>query len=217
MKAFKETGEATAFTINRIIELLKSNAHVLWFVTGGSSIAIAAEASIEIAKHNHKNLTVMLTDERYGPLEHKDSNWQGLLKAGFHLPEAKLIPILSGKKMEETIKEFNKAIEREFSMADYKIGLFGIGADGHTAGILPESPAVNSRELASGYRSETFERITITPRAIAKFDEIIVFAKGKEKWKTLDDLNIEIDIRVQPAQILKKAPLLTIFTDYKNN
>jgi 6-phosphogluconolactonase/glucosamine-6-phosphate isomerase/deaminase len=69
--------------------------------------------------------------------------------------------------------------------------------------------------LVCGYDTPTFSRITITPKAIEKLDEAVVWMQGENKWNVLKDLEKDIDIKKQPAQILKKVPLLTIFTDYK--
>lgn len=157
----------------------------------------------------------MMTDERYGPLGHKDSNWQQLIEKGFNLPQALLVPILTGEDRATTTLKFNEVLNREFMRVEYKIGLFGVGADGHTAGILPESGAVSSEDLAFGYDTPTFSRITITPKVIEKLDEAVVFMQGEEKWEVVKDLlEKNIEITKQPAQILKKVPLLTIFTDY---
>ena len=107
-------------------------------------------------------------------------------------------------------------LENELRAAEYKIGLFGIGADGHTAGVLPRSVAVNAMGWSVAYDAGTFERITITPKTIVKLDEAVAFAQGKEKWKVVEDLEKnDLDIHEQPAQILKKVPLLKIFTNYK--
>lgn len=212
-----EIGEISKFIAEKILEKLKQDKKVLYFVTGGSSIPIAVKTADIISQNPHSNLTIMLTDERYGPLGHKDSNWQKILDLGFKLPEAKLIPILNGESRENTNLEFQENIKTEIEKADYKIAIFGIGTDGHTAGILPESDAVNTTKLTYEYSTELFERITITPKTIETLDEAIVFMKGEEKWKVLEELkNQNIEILHQPAQILKKVPLLTIFTDYKN-
>ena len=133
-----------------ILKQLNLGKKVLWFATGGSSIAIASIVSKKIAQYPHNNLTVMLTDERYGELDHPDSNWAQLLTKGFVLPDAKLIPILTGEDRDTTVATFNENLKQELNNADYKIGLFGVGADGHTAGILPHSPAINSENLAFG-------------------------------------------------------------------
>jgi len=205
------------FLANSIITQLNLNKKVLWFATGGSSIKVASIASKKIAEVTHNKLTIMLTDERYGEPTHPDSNWQQLLTTGFNLPQAKLIPILTGENRDTTVKKFNENLKKEFANADYKIGLFGVGGDGHTAGILPNSPAVNYPDLAFGYDSEKFERITMTKNAIAMLDEAVVFMQGENKWPVIKDLKEkDLPFKIQPAQILKQVPLLTIFTDYKN-
>jgi len=53
---------------------------VLWLVPGGSNIPIAVEAMDMIRKEmsglSLKYLTITLSDERYGSVGHKDSNWK---------------------------------------------------------------------------------------------------------------------------------------------
>lgn len=204
------------FMADKILRQLDSGKNVLWFVTGGSSIDVAIEASKIISKRPHKNLTVMMTDERYGTLNHADSNWYQMMQKGFSLKDATLIPILTGDNTTLTTEKFNENLAYEFNVAGYTIGLFGVGKDGHTAGILPNSPAIDSEDLAFGYKTPTFFRITITPKLIEQLDEAVVFMQGEEKWKVVNDLrNKNIEVNLQPAQILKKVPILTIFTDYK--
>ncbi|MFZ1019602.1 MAG: 6-phosphogluconolactonase [Minisyncoccia bacterium] len=209
------------FIFASILKQLKMGKQILFLATGGSSIAVGAKVAELLKnisdKNLSQNLTVMLTDERYGKVGHKDSNWQQLLEKGFDIPQAKLFPILTGDDRDTTVEKFNKNLEKEFKINDtYKIGLFGIGQDGHTAGIVPESSAVNAEGYAFGYETEKFERITITPKTIEKLDEAIIWAQGENKWPIIKNLEEEnIPVQKQPAQILKKVPLLTIFTDYK--
>jgi 6-phosphogluconolactonase/glucosamine-6-phosphate isomerase/deaminase len=220
IKTTTKTEDAADFIALSILGKLKLGKHVLFFATGGSSIAVAAKLAGLLEMDPHKdlthNLTVMMTDERYGPLDHADSNWHQLLEKGFNLPQAKLIPILTGDDRAITTEKFDAALNQELNASGYKIGLFGVGKDGHTAGILPESDGAHSQELAFGYDTPTFSRITMTPKAIEKLDEIVVWVQGEEKWPVIKNLSEEnIDIIKQPAQALKKVPLLTIFTDYK--
>jgi 6-phosphogluconolactonase/glucosamine-6-phosphate isomerase/deaminase len=167
-----------------------------------------------LKKYSCKNLTITLTDERYGPIDHFNSNYFQLMEKGFDLPEAKLIPILADDDRNITTEKFNTILNQELMIAEYKIGLFGVGTDGHTAGILPSSVAVHSGDLACSYDTPIFSRITITPKVIEKLDEAVAWIQGKDKWKLLEDFSkSDIDIEKQPAQLLKKVPLLTIFTD----
>ena len=225
-KTTTRVGEAAEFIVSSISNQLKIGKQVLFFVTGGSSIAVGIKVS-ELLRENlqanlTKNLTIMMTDERYGVLGHQDSNWHQLMERGFRIPRAKLIPILNGNDRASTVEKFNKNLSQELmenKETKYKIGLFGIGADGHTAGILPKSEvvsdAVKSEDLAFGYDTLTFSRITVTPKAIEKLDEIVAWVQGEDKWSVLESLEKDIPVIEQPAQILKKVPSLTIFTDYK--
>ena len=222
IKTTTKVEDAADFIVSSILSQLKIGKQVLFFVTGGSSIAVGAKVA-ELLRNDGeqnltKNITIMMTDERYGPLDHKDSNWHQLMQKGFSLPGAKLLPILDGGDRASTTLKFNKNLQQELMTAKepkYKIGLFGIGADGHTSGILPESEATNSQDLACNYDTPTFSRITTTPKAIEKLDEVVAWVQGENKWWVVKDL-LEKDIPIikQPAQILKKVPLLTIFSDY---
>jgi 6-phosphogluconolactonase/glucosamine-6-phosphate isomerase/deaminase len=219
----KTTGrpeDAAGFVALSIFNQLKLGKRVLFFVTGGSSIAVGSKIAELLGESPQpdliKNLTVMMTDERYGPPGHQDSNWQQLIEKGFNLPLALLVPILTGEDRSTATIKFNEVLNREFMRVEYKIGLFGVGADGHTAGIMPESGAVSCQDLAYSYDTPTFSRVTITPQAIEKLDEAVVFMQGEEKWGVVKDLlEKNIEIIKQPAQVLKKVPLLTIFTDKK--
>ena len=213
------TEDVANFSASSILDQLRLGKHVLFFVTGGSSISVCVRIAELLKAETNKdlihNLTITLTDERYGPVGHSDSNWQQLIDMGFDLPGALLIPILTGDDRATTAEKFNKILNEEFMVAEYKIGLFGIGADGHTSGILPGSDAVKFEDLACGYDTPSFSRITMTPKAIEKLDEAVAWVQGENKWWVIKNLlEKDINITKQPAQILKKVPLLTIFTDY---
>ena len=206
--------KATAeFLAQVILKQLSDGNRVLWLVPGGSGIPVVIEAAKIISKQPHNKLIVSLTDERYGTAGHADSNWEHLLAKGFSLPQAHLISVLGTDSMAETTEKFSTAIGRAIYEADYILGFFGIGTDGHTAGILPGSEAVNSPDMVCGYHTLKFDRITLTPQAIKKLHEVVVFARG-EKRKVIKDLQEKtINTAEQPAQILKMVPKLTIFSE----
>ena len=200
-----------------ISTVLAQDKKVLWLVPGGSSIKIAAEVSKRLAGSSLKNLYVSLTDERYGDVGHADSNWLQLEQAGFNLPEANLRPVLIGQDFDKTIEEYGKEIDKDMQAVDFRIGFFGIGPDGHTAGVLPGSPAVSDKGLTSGYDAGVFKRVTITASAIDRLDEAVVYAVGQDKWPVIDQLDTDIPVNQQPAQMLKAVPRLMIFNDHKSS
>jgi 6-phosphogluconolactonase len=205
------------YLVTTLRNQLQANKKVLWLVPGGSSIAIAAEVSTKLNELPLEHLTITLTDERYGPVDHPDSNWRQLREAGFSLPGATLLPVLIGEERDVTVTHFSSLLTDAFAQAEYCIGFFGIGADGHTAGILPNSPAVTASTLAAGYDAGNFQRLTMTPPAIALLDEAVAYAVGEVKWPVFEGLETEMTIQEQPAQALKQVAKVTIFNDYKES
>jgi len=208
--------KAATQTANRLINHLNKGERVLLLLSGGSGTAIAIAMAKKLYDSKLTNLFVTMTDERYGKVGHADENWQQLLDAGFNLPGATMYRPLVGKDIQKTTELFNEWLYEQFKMADYKFGIFGMGSDGHTAGIKPDSDAVASTNLAAYLTSADFERITITFPAIRKIDEAVVQASGTDKRTVISDLiykNLPLD--KQPVQILKTIPQIILYTNNK--
>lgn len=195
---------------------LASGQKVLWLLSGGSALVVATKVSEQIEVEHSKLLTVMLMDERFGPVDSPDSNWHGLERAGFQFKRMHAIPTLDGSDIEKTTYLFAKHFGKVFAETGYRIGLFGIGPDGHTAGILPHSPAVEAAGTATYYQSDPYTRITLTAESLARLDEAVVFAVGENKWPVLRQLEIEdLPLIEQPAQLVKHIKKTIVVTDYK--
>ena len=203
--------------VSVINQHLRKNEKLTWLVPGGSAINVAVEVSKRLPKNYLKNLTVTLTDERYGPVGHKDSNWPQLEMAGFKLAGASLQPVLKGLNLSETADWYAEMIENGLKSADFSIALVGMGPDGHILGIKPGSPALKSNKLVVGYEWDDFIRLTLTENALRRLDETVIYAVGEEKWPQFELLKDDISTAKQPAQILKRLKKVIIFSDYKDD
>lgn len=190
---------------------LLSGERVVWLLSGGSAIDLEVRIAQKLQTLDLTRLRVGMVDERYGPAGRKDENYVQLMNAYFPLY---IDRILTNNSPEATAKTFGKRINRALDEADFSFGIFGIGRDGHTAGIKPNSPAATSTETAVYYESDDYRRITLTPQTIRRLDEVIVYAVGHEKIDTLRALlRTEIPIVNQPAQALKEVANCTLYID----
>ncbi len=188
---------------------------VLWIVAGGSNIAMTVEVMQQLPDELTPKLAIALSDERFGPVGHPDSNLQQLFNAGFQPKQASVIPVLTpGLPLKETCERYSSAMQAAFGAADVTIAQLGIGSDGHIAGVLPGTAGVNSKELVVGYETETYTRITLTLKALKKVTAAFAFAFGADKHETLEKLcNKDLPLAKQPAQILQRIHESYVYND----
>jgi 6-phosphogluconolactonase/glucosamine-6-phosphate isomerase/deaminase len=219
MKFVKVTGTAALeMALCDALEAAHSQ-KVLWLIPGGSNIPIAVKVMKNLSESFRDNLTIALTDERYGDPGHADSNFKQLYERGFSAPIGKFTDILRGKNLKTTLQDAEKHYRQLFADNSVVIGFFGIGADGHIAGMLPGSLAAEeSNNFITGYDAGSYIRITLTSIAFRKVNIAIVGAFGKEKLSALQQLRDEnLTVKEQPSQILKAIPNVTIFNDQIND
>ena len=87
IKTIKNDEEIVEFVAGSINRQLEKGKKVLWFVSGGSFIPVEVLIAKKINEKYSSNLIVTLTDERYGSLNHPDSNWQRLKTSGLKYKE----------------------------------------------------------------------------------------------------------------------------------
>ncbi|MEO8105132.1 MAG: 6-phosphogluconolactonase [Candidatus Saccharibacteria bacterium] len=199
----------------RLAEHLERGNKVLWLVSGGSNIDLSVAIMQRLSPSLTANLSILLADERFGPVGHPDSNATQLLAAGFNHKQATILPILLGvSTLDDSIRRYEDLARQAFSEADYVIGQFGIGSDGHIAGILPGSPAVSSRDFVAAYQSNPYTRLTLTARALKRISVAFVFAYGDDKREALEKLrDSTLSYDAQPSQILKELPEAYVYNN----
>lgn len=205
-------------TYSTISGKLTEGQKVLWLLSGGSGGKVCVAVAKKLAGQNLENLFVTLTDERYGPVGHENENWQILVNDGFDLPGATTYRPLRGLTEEGTALQMSEWLNAIMAEVDYSIGVFGVGADGHTSGVKPYSTAVHAKDSVVHFIGEDFSRITTTPYFLRKIDEAVVQLFGTEKHSVVAQLlHRTMPIDEQPAQLLKNISNLTIYSDLESS
>lgn len=179
---------------------------VLYLASGGSSTRVTIAVINSLSPEVRAKLTFTLTDERYGKVGHADSNWRMLLAEGINLSGVRSLPVLSGAapSIEATATLFGDRLVKLFEKKPYVIALFGVGADSHIAGILPESPAAKEEvHPVVAYHAGVYERLTITPQVFRKIDSAYVYARGENKQMAVEGLQSELPYVSFPNQLVK--------------
>lgn len=221
MKFLKQSVEQAIPAIAEcIIQMLHNDKTVLWLVCGGSNIRAQVKVMQVIQSHaseRAKNLIILPMDERFGPAGHPDSNYRQMSNAGFNAGNATWTDVLARElPFAETVEYYGTCVEDAFAKADYVIGTFGMGADGHTAGVLPYSPALSETVVSVvGYTAPGFVRMTMTPTWLVRCDISFVLSYGPEKAIALQNLREHaLSLEAMPAGLHYEIANATIYNDH---
>ena len=219
MKFVRAGREAAATAVSeRIVTELAAGKFVLWLVCGGSNIETEVKIMNRVRQsgRNVDALTVLPMDERFGPAGHPDSNYRQLKEAGFEPGQAAWYDVLQKNiPLADTVEYYTHLVENVMAAANTVVGVFGMGDDGHTAGVKPDSPAVrDTAATVIGYDSPPFIRLTLAPRELTRTDYAFVLAYGSEKAEALERLRANDEpLEKLPAGLLYDIPKVFVYND----
>lgn len=210
-------GNAAAY-INSLLATHADNP-VLLMLAGGSSREIIDLLDGDLLTDQ---VTITVTDERYtDDLEENNfayiqgtSFYNASIGAGSFCIDTQ---IFSGESHEEHAKRFDKNLKewkRDFPNGKI-IALFGVGKDGHIAGIIPGTENIDNPDVwATQSKDAKFERTTITFPFLKSIDFPLVYISGSEKAEVLARIVAkEGDLKETPARILNEMKEPIVFTD----
>lgn len=136
-------------------------------------------------------------DERHVPPDHPDSNYHMAFEA--LLSKVPVPPVnvhrirAENPDAEKAAKEYARDLRRFFGIAGdgvpcFNCVLLGMGSDGHTASLFPDSPALNEQKrlvMANWVEKLQSFRITLTVPVLNNADLILFLVSGSEKAEAL--------------------------------
>jgi 6-phosphogluconolactonase len=156
---------------------------------------------------------LFLVDERFVPLEHRDSNYRMLKETLLdHIPipqgNIHFIPTkrstlqASAMAYEDDLRKFFRLSQDQFPEFDFL--LLGLGEDGHTASLFPGTPVLDDTiHLAAPVSMDEIRhpRITLTLPVINNAKHILFLVTGKNKASMLRKI-IEGEVASLPASMV---------------
>lgn len=156
---------------------------------------------------------VFFGDERTVPPDHEDSNYRMAREAlldhvpigGVHRMRGELPPEEAARSYEEELREFFGPDE----VPGFDLILLGIGEDGHTASLFPNTPALDVTDrwaVENPVEKLDTVRLTLTAPVINAAKTVIFLVAGEGKAEALREiLEGEADPHYYPAKLIRPA------------
>ncbi len=162
-------------------------------------------------------------DERFVPHDHPESNYRmtrEAMLAKAPVPAMNVHPVPVDGTPEDAAARYEKIMQADYgarvldgARPMFDITLLGLGADGHTASLLPGEPVLKERKrwAAAVSHGRPEVRITMTYPVIESSRRVAFLVSGKEKaaiFGAIRDGNSKA-----PAALVKPVGTLTWFVD----
>ncbi len=186
----EEAAHAAADRIGRALQRrLEAQGAASLVVSGGTSPAgvFTALAGTAIA---WPEVHVILSDERWVPPDHEDSN-ERLVRDTLLTGEAQDAILLPVYKAGTAIEERCDELDEELRQAPFPFAcaLLGMGEDGHIASLFPDAENLDEGLDADSSRlcipvktaASPYPRVSLTLSALSRSDEILLLIFGDAK------------------------------------
>ena len=154
---------------------------------------------------------VFFGDERTVPPDHEDSNYRMAREAlldhvpvgGVHRMRGELPPDEAAEACEEELRDFFGSVE----LPRFDLILLGVGGDGHTASLFPETSALEVHDrwvVANPVLKLDTTRITLTVPVLNAARAVCFLVAGEGKAEALKEiLEGDPDPREYPASLIQ--------------
>lgn len=162
---------------------------------------------------------MFIGDERKVPIDHKDSNYR-MIYESFYPHKIRLERWKTElTQPEDMAYDYKKRILRELGEPPrFDLVLLGVGNDGHTASLFPETKALQVKDsftAANWVPQMDSMRLTMTYPLFYQAREIIFVSKGAGKQDWLEKLEKGTDKSFPAALIESKSHALSIYNCVK--
>lgn len=151
-----------------------------------------------------ERISFLFGDERCVAPDHADSNYASVMRtflAGGIPPGCSIARMeADNPDHDAAARMYERLIPKEIDVL-----LLGMGCDGHVASLFPCSPALRPDQgyvVPATAPNPPRERLTITPKVVARAKEVFLLATGAEKGRVLAEaLKLPMDPMSLPVRL----------------
>jgi len=178
-----------------IVELLKNTDQISIALSGGNS-PLPVYKKLASFKLDWERIKFFIVDERCVPNDHPDSNYGNISACLFEHIKSESFPVINSegsyqKNAEQYEAQIKQHLRIENSLPQFDLLLLGMGLDGHTASLFPETDALQNKKdliVLNEVPQLSTQRITMTYPLIKNAKKIVLMAQGDEKKMLLNTI-----------------------------
>ena len=225
-----EAAKASGLELSKLID--EANSPVLLLVSAGSALKVLDYTDPIFDGREKVDITVSVLDERFSD-DPSINNFELLRRTGFYNRTSKAgvkftsVDVIGGGNLESFARRIENNLKTwvEENPAGKIFVTLGMGADGHTAGIMPfpEDEELFKELFESdawvvgydgGKKSKYRLRATVTNTFLKnKVDGAVGYVVGEEKKEKFEQTQTQGSVAEIPARVWQRVKNLKVFTD----
>jgi 6-phosphogluconolactonase len=212
--------EASQAVAGRILDTVQRRLDVqklATLVVSGGTTPVTAFETLSVSKFDWPRVNIVLSDERWVPVDDADSNERlvrdTLLRE--QAARARFLPVYDrDSSIEDRCRKLSELIHRHY--LPFACALLGMGSDGHFASLFADAENVDDGlELDSTTMcvpvttaASPHPRVSLTLSALSRSDEILLLFFGDEKRSVYDKaLQSKDGLPLSHLLLQKRAPV----------
>jgi 6-phosphogluconolactonase len=162
---------------------------------------------------------ICIGDERFVTDTHEDSNFRairGALLDHVPVPPDQVHPWPIEGDPARSAEAYREILDETLKGQPFDLTLLGLGTDGHTAGIFPDTADIRASTATTWSEPSGVEhrRLSLTPRRLSESRTVAFLVSGEEKRAALDSLLAAEGARERtPARAITALERLLVITD----
>lgn len=181
-------------------EAIKMHGHFSVALSGGSTPKAIFQALSHPPYSTEIDWTkayIFWSDERSVAATDPDSNFRMAIEAGFKnlpIPAEHFFRMEAEDNIEENARNYEMKIKQALGSRPFDLIMLGMGEDGHTASLFPETKALEEKTrwvVANHIPQKETWRMTMTYPLINKAKNIVIYVLGKNKKEMVHQVFLE--------------------------
>ncbi len=183
----------------RVIKIFLKKKDLVHIALAGGKTPMPFYRMLALQPLPWERLCFYLTDERYVPLNSPQSNYKNIRE---NLGErAKLFYVNTELSLRDACEDYSQKLPQSLDVC-----LLGVGEDGHTASLFPNSPCLPiTAKVCTSTAPDGIQRISLTYEYLNSSCVVVFVLRGQEKRKVYEKLLKGEDIPASKVKAKRKT------------